>query len=897
MSNTSPAFRQVSGINIVDLGISEKMSTIKVLADGKILIAGSVDGNFLLSRYLPDGSLDTSFGVNGKASADLGGSDTLMKLNIQPDGKILLSGYTREGSPAIWDMALARFDPQGRLDPGFSGDGMLRLDTGEDEFAIGAALEADGSIVLLTQSYVDDINSQVYLQRLSASGELLSFGTGASAGTRYLVPSTLAATISELLVRTDGSFVVIGEQPLIGGDGNEIATWSLKPGGSLYARTLTHLLADNYGGSAVLQNDGKLLVAGKFGGIVLRYDSAGKIDPSFGAGTGMATYHFSPLHIVNSIQQQADGKIIVAGSIAIQGQNVTNIALVRLLANGELDTSFGNGGLVASDFNIEDHAFALAVQADGKLLVTGLTGSGADMATILIRYNSDGSIDTGFGSHSSLSERPIYKENSAPVVLDHAVSIVDAELAAGGYAGATLTLARTQGRHADDLFGASGKLGALVTGGALTLSGVTIGSVAQNAGGQLVLQFADNASQALLDETLRSITYANASEAPPSRVYIGWTFSDGNTGTQGSGGALSVSGQTVVAITAVNDAPAGQDGLIGVLGASAYAFKVADFGFSDAEDGAALNAIRIDKLPTAGTLRFDGAAVTPDQVFTSADLGAGKLSYSAASASDAENYAQLEFSVRDRGNLFDSTPNKLVIDVGHASLAGGAGNDVLFGSAQDEALYGAGGNDSLRGLEGNDRLSGAAGDDVLDGGSGLDTAVYAGKRASFSIGNAGARRTVTDQSGAEGGDQLVSVERIQFADVSLALDGDTVAGQAYRIYQAAFNRAPDAGGLGYWMSRMEHGASLQGIATEFAGSAEFKTLYGEHASNADIVARFYTNVLHRQPEAAGYDYWLGILDQRQQSVAQVLAQFSESPENVAALVGVISAGVEFIPYP
>jgi uncharacterized delta-60 repeat protein len=865
-----------------------------------VLTGGNVDGDFLLSRYLPDGTLDTSFGVNGRAKADFGGDDVVRGLTIQADGKILLVGYSMQASPGTSDVALARFDTQGRLDPAFSGDGMLRLDRGADEFGESLVQEADGSLLLLTNRRPEPNPSfyQVNVQRLSGSGELLKYGAVGFASIDYLAAVGFGTFGSELLARADGLLYLIGERQDADGIA-EIMIQRFGADGSAYYPIFSNLDADNTPAAAIFQDDGKLLILGQANGrlLVLRYDKAGNPDASFGAGNGIVQLAFSSDgDNFTSIQLQADGKIILAGSInKFSTVTTNNIALVRLHANGALDTSFGTGGLVTTDINPRDRGTMVALQADGKMLLSGASGPSADAETILIRYNTDGSIDTGFGSHSSLSDRPLYRENSAPVVLDHAVSIVDPDLAEAGYTGATLTLKRTEGRHPDDLFGASGNLGSLVTGGALTLSGVTIGIVAENAGGQLVLQLTGNASQARLDEMLRSITYANASEAPPATVSIGWTFSDGNTGKQGSGGALSLSGRTVVGITAVNDMPEGHDGVVGVAGA--YVFRAADFGFSDPEDGATLGAVRIDKLPAAGSLRLDGVAVTLKQVITGADLNAGKLSYSAASASDAANYAQLEFSVRDSFLFLDSTPNKLVFDVGHASLTGGAGNDVLFGSAQGESMTGAGGNDSLRGYEGNDRLTGGAGDDVLDGGSGLDTAVYPGKRASFSIGKDGASATVTDQSGAEGSDKLVSVERLQFADVSVALDGDSVAGQAYRIYQAAFNRVPDAGGLGYWMSRMEHGASLQGIATEFAGSAEFKTLYGEHASNADIVSRFYTNVLHRQPETAGYNYWLGILDQQQQSVAQVLAQFSESPENVAALVGVISAGVDFIPYP
>jgi hypothetical protein len=132
----------------------------------------------------------------------------------------------------------------------------------------------------------------------------------------------------------------------------------------------------------------------------------------------------------------------------------------------------------------------------------------------------------------------------------------DAELAAAGtYGGASLTLARQGGANSDDVFGASGNLDALTQGGNIVLSGVAIGTVTHNSGGMLVLTFGAAATEARVDEAMRDITYMNASDTPASSARIGWSFSDGNTGAQGSGGALIATGLTIVNITAANDAP------------------------------------------------------------------------------------------------------------------------------------------------------------------------------------------------------------------------------------------------------------------------------------------------------------------------------------------------------
>ena len=97
-------------------------------------------------------------------------------------------------------------------------------------------------------------------------------------------------------------------------------------------------------------------------------------------------------------------------------------------------------------------------------------------------------------------------------------------------------------------------------GGSLAVGATTIGTVSSHAGGTLTLTFNSAATQALVNSALQQIAYRNSSDAPPASVAIDWLFSDGNAGSQGSGGALTASGSTTVAITAVNDAPVILDG-------------------------------------------------------------------------------------------------------------------------------------------------------------------------------------------------------------------------------------------------------------------------------------------------------------------------------------------------
>ncbi|MBK9947789.1 MAG: tandem-95 repeat protein [Nitrospira sp.] len=156
-------------------------------------------------------------------------------------------------------------------------------------------------------------------------------------------------------------------------------------------------------------------------------------------------------------------------------------------------------------------------------------------------------------SFTSLNGTPTYTEGGSPVVLDSTVTITDTELtAANNFNGATLTLSRNGGANSQDVFSGSGTLS--LSGGNVVVGGTTIGTYT-NSSGTLAMTFNGSATNALVNSAMQQIAYSNSSEAPPSSVQVNWTFSDGNGGSQGTGGAFSATGSVTVSITAVNDAP------------------------------------------------------------------------------------------------------------------------------------------------------------------------------------------------------------------------------------------------------------------------------------------------------------------------------------------------------
>jgi hypothetical protein len=166
-----------------------------------------------------------------------------------------------------------------------------------------------------------------------------------------------------------------------------------------------------------------------------------------------------------------------------------------------------------------------------------------------------------------------------------------------------------------------------------------------------------------------------------------------------------------------------------------------------------------------------------------------------------------------------------------------------------------------------------------------------GYRVNYTIANSGA--TVTLTSKATGAASTYPAGTVlAFFDVQTAFHLDGPEAKLYRLYQAAFNRKPDQAGLGYWIDASRNGASLDSIAQGFIGSAEFQAMYGSDVSAEQFVMAAYTNVLHRAPEQAGYDWWVNAI-KNGSSRSQALLGFADSTENRANLAPDMAGGFDF----
>jgi Ca2+-binding RTX toxin-like protein len=244
---------------------------------------------------------------------------------------------------------------------------------------------------------------------------------------------------------------------------------------------------------------------------------------------------------------------------------------------------------------------------------------------------------------------------------------------------------------------------------------------------------------------------------------------------------------------------------------------------------------------------------------------------------------------------FGSVIENALGGAGADQIVGNGAANLIDGGAGDDVLDGAAGDDKLVGGAGNDKLIGGAGNDRLDGGDGLDTAILAGARSGFTAVQGADGWTVTDKAGTLGVDTLVGVERLVFADGALALDLDGTAAQGYRLYAAAFNRTPDAGGLGFWLAALDHGMSLDTVAAMFTQNDEFTRMYGATRTPESFLTTLYQNILHRAADQGGFDFWAKAMHNGW-TEGQVLALFSESGENKAQVVGQIEHGIAYTPF-
>ena len=712
-----------------DFGGNDVARAITVLPDGKILVSGAsrinsggvATDSFAEARYNSDGSLDTSFGVQGQRVTEFvngAQGNAIFSTVIDAAGKATVVGYiVNDTTLSVPDTrwAIARYNADGSLDTSFDSDGKQTFDLRNYSNLNHAATQADGKILVTG----DQGNNAVWygdtaLLRLNANGSVdTSFGTNGlvsasfgtdSAGMRVLVLTDAKILLVSAISSTGNG--VEGGLGLVRLNSNGTLDTSFDGDGMVqlgFGSAVSARVID-----AKQQTDGKTVVLVNAQNSItlandvymLRYNANGSLDTSFDTDGKVAVNGITP----QQVMLQPDGDILVAGNS--QG----NVAVTRFNSDGSVDNTFGVTGRLTTDFGTaNDAAYTLALDADGKVLIAGVSNGNFALA----RYNSDGSIDAGFSGHEQWAL-------GGSVLLDGHATIADPELALTGFGGASLTLERAGAANANDVFvaKAGGTLGALTEGGNLTVDGTVIGTVATNHGGILHLDFSSSlagsvisgASQTLVNSALQQLAYTNTVDPVGTTAHIDWRFNDGNSGAQGPGGALTTVASLAVSVpadsgafvigTAANDVLSGlaghntvlqglggndfltgSDGNDVLLGGAGEDYLQGGSGNDTLDGGVVLDRINITDGNFA-IYKSATSAVLVDLSGITGDGGTGSGSASGDASVGVDKLININFIQGSDFNDSITGSTALIFEM----FEGGAGNDTLNGGAITDTL-------------------------------------------------------------------------------------------------------------------------------------------------------------------------------------------------------------------
>ncbi|GAB3361716.1 MULTISPECIES: Ig-like domain-containing protein [Giesbergeria] len=261
--------------------------------------------------------------------------------------------------------------------------------------------------------------------------------------------------------------------------------------------------------------------------------------------------------------------------------------------------------------------------------------------------------------------------------------------------------------------------------------------------------------------------------------------------------------------------------------------------------------------------------------------------------------AQITFTASTSGTYYLGVTDYATGNGSYTLRATTGGQGVLQGTALADVLIDEGGSSQIYGLGGNDWIEGGAGNDLIDGGDGIDWAWYAGTRSEYSLAGSANRWTLADYLELDGIDTLVSVERLNFADINLALDMDVSqsGGKTALIVGAALgvewlDNRPLLGAL---LDYFDTGRSLADAASVLVDAGIMRDFAGG-ASNGALAQLLYRNVMGNPTDTTTVSQWTGLMDSGAYTQAEFLATVASLPANQSHvnLVGLAANGLEFI---
>jgi uncharacterized delta-60 repeat protein len=414
-----PTFTDLRGRAVTSFGAGDDAAgAIWLQSDGKIVAGGQTsngaDDDFALSRYRTDGSLDPGFGADGKVTTPIGPGDDRAHAIVQKDGKTVVAGTSFNGSND--DFALVRYNADGSLDTTFDGDGKVTTPIGPgDDRAYGLAIE-QGKLVAAGASW-NGSDDDFAVARYNADGSPDTTFDGDGNVTTPVGPGADAAHAVTILNDKSGKkgkneksdkIIVAGSSSngsdddfaLVGYNDQGLLDTSFRGNGKVTAS----IGPGDDDAFALVQLDGKLTVAGSswngtnYDFALARFTKNGGLDNGYGSG-GKVTTPINPGDDARAyaLVSDKDGRLAAAG-YASNGSS-DDFALARYKSNGALDVFTSRPGVVTTPFGAgDDVARALDLSSSGRPVVTGSSWNGSDYDFALVRYLSDGSLDTSFGT-------------------------------------------------------------------------------------------------------------------------------------------------------------------------------------------------------------------------------------------------------------------------------------------------------------------------------------------------------------------------------------------------------------------------------------------------------------------------------------------------------------------
>ncbi|WP_269661337.1 calcium-binding protein [Streptomyces cinnabarinus] len=598
---------------VTDLADDDQAYDVAVQPDGKIVSVGTstdysvLEGRWALTRHNADGTPDTGFGDGGTVTTAINNMEPDLQWSeanavaLQPDGRIVVAGYSWRGYENCCWFTVARYNSDGSLDNTFSDDGRFFADIDGPTEARDVAIDSSGRIVVAGYT-----GGEVAVVRLNGNGT------------------------------PDTSF---------GGDGTVTADPSPEPneaGGGAHA--------------LVLQPDGKIVVGGDVGSTrfdfsLMRFTTNGDLDTGFD-GDGMVRTDFGDYETVEGLALQSDGRIVAAGGDS----------LARYHTNGSLDTGFdGDGKVVVSG----GAAWDLALQpADGRIVLAGSNGAGGNFA--VLRYNTDGSQDTGFGSGGVATADFGGGDSVRGVAVQS-----DGKIVAAGRGGAEgdFALARFQG-----------------------------GGTPQPSGADLAVTKSGPGTVSIGDRATYTVTVTNNGPATATGVSLTDTFT-GPARTVIS--ATTTQGTCTTAVTCT-------------LGSLAAGAQVVVTVVAEPRATGTLT-----QRATVTATQSDPAATNNTVTVTTTVNNARGCTRIGTSGNDTITGTSGTDVICSLGG--DDTVNA---SYGNDTVHGGFGNDRIDGGSGNDTLNGGAGNDNLIGNYGYDSLNtvdSVSGNDTANGGANTDT--------------------------------------------------------------------------------------------------------------------------------------------------------------------------------